>query len=156
MAHKALIGGTAYEITGGKTLVNGTAYSIASGKTLVDGTAYDVGFAKPMVTVTLEADLPTGYSTAEFAISYSTKDEPYGSISSAGTYELEMGTELIFTIDTSRTGEIHLNHDFDTGESEEILASGSDSVSYGYTLSGNISVKAIATPMGGVIYITEE
>lgn len=110
---------------------------------------------KPMVTVTLEADLPTGYSTAEFAISYSTKDEPYGSISSAGTYELEMGTELIFTIDTSRTGEIHLNHDFNTGESEEILASGSGSVSYAYTLNGNIFIQTAVSPMGGVFYITE-
>lgn len=44
MAHKTLIGGTAYEITGGKTLVDGTAYSIKSGKTLVGGTAYEVGF----------------------------------------------------------------------------------------------------------------
>lgn len=45
MAHKTLIGGTAYEISGGKTLVNGTAYSIKNGKTLVGGTAYEVGFA---------------------------------------------------------------------------------------------------------------
>lgn len=44
MAHKTLIGGTAYEIGGGKTLVNGTAYSIDKGKTLVGGTAYEVGF----------------------------------------------------------------------------------------------------------------
>ena len=46
MAHKTLVGGTAYEITGGKTLVNGTAYSNKSGKTLVGGTAYEVGFDK--------------------------------------------------------------------------------------------------------------
>lgn len=45
MASKTLIGGTAYEISGGKTLVNGTAYSIKNGKTLVGGTAYEVGFA---------------------------------------------------------------------------------------------------------------
>ena len=42
MAHKTLIGGTAYKINGGKTLVDGTAYSIRDGKTLVDGTAYKV------------------------------------------------------------------------------------------------------------------
>lgn len=48
MAHKTLIGGTAYEIDGGKTLVNGTAYSIDKGKTLVDGTAYEVGFGTPI------------------------------------------------------------------------------------------------------------
>lgn len=43
MAHKALIGGTAYEISGGNSIVNGTAYSIDKGKTLVGGTAYEVG-----------------------------------------------------------------------------------------------------------------
>jgi hypothetical protein len=48
MAHKTLIGGTAYEISGGKTLVNGTAYSIKNGKTLVGGTAYEVAFSKPL------------------------------------------------------------------------------------------------------------
>ena len=46
MAHKTLIGGTAYEISGGKTLVDGTAYSIDKGKTMVGGTVYEVGFRK--------------------------------------------------------------------------------------------------------------
>lgn len=55
MAHKTLIGGTAYEISGGKTLVNGTAYSIAGGKTLVGGTEYDVSFSNlPAVGTKLE------------------------------------------------------------------------------------------------------
>lgn len=53
MAHKTLIGGTAYEISGGKTLVNSTAYEIKNGKTLVGGTAYEVGFVE-MVKVTLD------------------------------------------------------------------------------------------------------
>lgn len=47
MAHKTLVGGTAYEISGGKTLIGGTAYSIAGGKTLVGGTAYDISFLSP-------------------------------------------------------------------------------------------------------------
>lgn len=54
MAHKTLIGGTAYEIKGGRTLVNGTDYDIKAGKTLVGGTAYDVSFGEPvMVNVSL-------------------------------------------------------------------------------------------------------
>lgn len=44
MAHKTLIGGTAYEISGGRTLVGGTAYSISGGRTLVNGTGYDISF----------------------------------------------------------------------------------------------------------------
>lgn len=46
MAHKTLVNGTSYEISGGKTLVNGTAYSISGGKTLVGGTAYGIGFGQ--------------------------------------------------------------------------------------------------------------
>lgn len=41
-----MVGGTAYEISGGKALVDGTAYGIKGGKTLVDGTAYEIGFGK--------------------------------------------------------------------------------------------------------------
>ena len=44
MAHRTLIGGTAYEITGGRTLVDGTGYSIPGGRTLIGGTGYDVSF----------------------------------------------------------------------------------------------------------------
>lgn len=44
MAHKTLIGGTAYSIKSGRTLVGGTAYSVIGGKTLVGGTAYEIGF----------------------------------------------------------------------------------------------------------------
>ena len=55
MAHKTLIGGTDYEISGGKTLVNGTAYSIDKGKTLVGGTAYEIPFQKEMITFTIHS-----------------------------------------------------------------------------------------------------
>lgn len=44
MAHKTKIGGTAYEISGGRTLVDGTGYSIEKGRTKVDGTGYDISF----------------------------------------------------------------------------------------------------------------
>lgn len=45
MAHKTLVGGTAYEISGGTTLIDGTVFSIKNGKTLLGGTVYEVGFA---------------------------------------------------------------------------------------------------------------
>ena len=51
MAHKILIGGTAYEVKGGKCLVNGTAYSIKKGRTLIGGTGYDITFAPPPIPV---------------------------------------------------------------------------------------------------------
>lgn len=49
MAHKTLIGGAAYEVSGGKTLVGGTAYSIDKGKTLVGGTGYEITFNNDVV-----------------------------------------------------------------------------------------------------------
>lgn len=48
MAHKTLIGGTAYEIGGGRTLVDGTGYSIDKGRTKVGGTGYDISFGTPI------------------------------------------------------------------------------------------------------------
>ena len=48
MAHKTLIGGTAYEIGGGRTLIGGTGYDIAGGRTLVGGTGYDISFGPPL------------------------------------------------------------------------------------------------------------
>ena len=47
MSHKTLIGGTAYDIIGGKTLASGTSYSIKNGKVLISGTAYDISFFLP-------------------------------------------------------------------------------------------------------------
>ena len=47
MAHKTLIGGTAYNITSGTSMVSGTTYSISGGRTLIDGTGYNINFASP-------------------------------------------------------------------------------------------------------------
>ena len=44
MAHRTLIGGTGYTVTGGTDLIDGTARSRTAGRTLVDGTAYAIGF----------------------------------------------------------------------------------------------------------------
>ena len=51
MAHKTLVNGTAYEVTGGKCLVNGTVYSIKKGRTLIGGTGYDITFGPPPMLV---------------------------------------------------------------------------------------------------------
>lgn len=54
MAHGNLVGGTAYEIKGGRCLVGGTGYDIKKGRTLVGGTGYDVGFSS-LITVSQES-----------------------------------------------------------------------------------------------------
>ena len=68
MAHKTLIGDTAYEIDGGKALVDGTAYSIDKGKTLVDGTVYEVGFKREPVTITLTVSVVNGSSGVGYIV----------------------------------------------------------------------------------------
>lgn len=50
MSHKTIIGGTVYEVKGGKCLVNGTVYSIKKGRTLIGGTGYDITF-EPQVHI---------------------------------------------------------------------------------------------------------
>ena len=52
MAHRNMVGGTAYDTTGGRALVDGTVYGIQKGKTMVDGTVREIGFGKP-ITVTI-------------------------------------------------------------------------------------------------------
>lgn len=49
MAHKTKIGGTNYEVSGGKTRVNGTNYGIAGGRTKVGGTNYGISFGPPIL-----------------------------------------------------------------------------------------------------------
>lgn len=44
MAHKTLIGGTAYGIKGGKTMISSTNYKITKGKALINGTGYNISF----------------------------------------------------------------------------------------------------------------
>ena len=46
MAHKTLVGGTAYNISRGKSMVSGTAYNIKGGRTLVGGTGYNISFGR--------------------------------------------------------------------------------------------------------------
>ena len=92
MAHKTLIGGTAYEISGGKTLIGGTAYSIDKGKTLVGGTAYEVGFGQP-VTITIIGSGNSSYCgvaiDGTICISAATVEVPVGTVIRCFVYGFE-------------------------------------------------------------------
>nr|DAH37825.1 MAG TPA: hypothetical protein [Caudoviricetes sp.] len=48
MAHKVLIGGTAYAVAKGRTLVNGTGRDIKKGRTVINGAGYDIAFGAPL------------------------------------------------------------------------------------------------------------
>ena len=67
MAHKTLVGGTAYNVTGGKSMVSGTTYSIKKGRTLVGGTGYDINFSQEATALL--------YNTGDFAFQRSSSSE---------------------------------------------------------------------------------
>lgn len=54
MAHKTLISGTTYSVTGGRELIGGTGYDCKAGKTIIGGTEFTVPFSKgiPLSTIT--------------------------------------------------------------------------------------------------------
>lgn len=51
MAHKTLISGTGYDVSGGRELIGGTGYAKKKGRVLVNGTGYDIPFAKGSYTI---------------------------------------------------------------------------------------------------------
>ncbi|MDD6544880.1 MAG: DUF6273 domain-containing protein [Clostridiales bacterium] len=53
MAHKTLISGTAYSVTGGRELIGGTGYAKKKGRVLVNGTGYDIPFSSGITLSTV-------------------------------------------------------------------------------------------------------
>ena len=53
MAHRTLINGTGYDISGGRDLIGGTGYGKKKGRVLVNGTGYDVPFSSGIPIGTL-------------------------------------------------------------------------------------------------------
>ena len=162
MAHKTLIDGTAYSISGGKALVDGTAYKIKSGKTLVGGTAYSIEFGGgDMATITF-GDMSGGYVEIDgvrYAGSNTTVNVPLGTtiVCSASFHGCDN--------DACKTGSayIYLNN------SQVNVAVGyyAGAVTYSYTVNGNISIYTTQTikecsecEKGDItrsyLYITEE
>ena len=93
MAHKTLISGTAYSVTGGRELIGGTGYGCKAGKTIIGGTAFEVKFSEP-ITVTIHGE-------KEFQAGTQVKIGDL-IVSTLGTYETSAGTEI-----TARVGANH-------------------------------------------------
>lgn len=55
MAHKTLINGTGYDISGGREMIGGTGYAKKGGRTLIDGTAYEVKFSDGLTWIINES-----------------------------------------------------------------------------------------------------
>ena len=85
MAQKVLIGGTAYELSGGKALKDGSAYSIKNGKTAIDGVAYNISLSNK-----LSVDMQGSFA-------YTTVSINGVSYTSAGVVEAEPNTRVTVT-----------------------------------------------------------
>ena len=156
MAHKTLIGGTAYEISGGKTLVGGTAFSIKNGKTLVGGTAYEVVFVKPMAIVTLTSDTFEIRDYCSTYITYTTPDGNSGSLNTMGEYELPIGTNIHCSISLGRGNGYRMNGQIYLNDETVVSVENDQDRSYTYTLATNITIDLYnGYYNGGSITITE-
>ena len=49
MGQKVEVGGTGYDLKGGKPIIGGTAYAIKKGRTLIGGTGYDISLASGLI-----------------------------------------------------------------------------------------------------------
>lgn len=96
MANKTLVGGTAYEVKGGRCLVDGTAYSILKGRTLVDGTGYGVNFGPSIIPVTITGNGNESYTYAEINGTKHTK--------ATSGIEVSPGDVISFTVGKSISG----------------------------------------------------
>ena len=163
MAHKTLVGGTAYEITGGKALVDGTVYSIKNGKTLVGGTAYEVGFEE-RVTITINGGSTAMYSFATVEID----GFLYGGSYWVGSNFIPVcdNVQVVVPVGTVITCEVLAHHGDDasvkvndntvysfTGKNEASFQRGV----YEYTVVSNANIELIASSAdGGQILITDD
>lgn len=138
MAHKPLIGGTVYEIGGGKDLIGGTVYEKDHGKTLVGGTVYEVGFAPAEATVTMQ--LSSTFYTPEIHLWLVINGTKYQEIYSPTEITVPIGTVIQCCFSSAySSNKIYLN--------ENVIAEGMET--YDYTVTGDISIQGGLEVTGG-------
>ena len=96
MAHKTLIGGTAYKITGGRDLIDGTGYAKKSGKVLIGGTTYEIGFEPSEFTMTISGGNTTGTNYHSY-VSYD------GTKYTSGTLTIPAGAVITIVVSQLRS-----------------------------------------------------
>lgn len=166
MAHKTLIDGTAYEISGGKTLVNGTAYSIKNGKTLVDGTIFEVGFGASMAEVTIRFSVSSNAKGKSAAITI-TSEVPFAPIPSVPdfkvtTYSFDANGVEPITLNLPVGAVIACSVDYYQSSDAGVYLNGSKvaNKNYIYTITRNASIslqaKVYNSNSYGIIKIVEQ
>lgn len=130
MAHKTLIGGTAYEIKGGRDMIDGTGYDKKQGKTLVNGTARAISFAPTEYVLTISGGntvSPGAYVTyAGTKYARGTLRIPVG-----GNVRVSVGYNQIDGANVTLTG---------AGTLTKVDATSSEGRAYKYTPAGNATI----------------
>lgn len=151
MAHKVIIGGTAYEVDGGADLVGGTVYKKDHGKVIVGGTAYEVGFEKTAIVRLMSNTFAEG-DYAEASVFYRTPDGGTDYLSTAGEYELPIGTIITCSLLWNGKDRANLIVYFNNS----VINSSESNAYYQYTLNQNIAIMPVNNYYnGGYIYISE-
>jgi hypothetical protein len=96
MAHRNMVGGTAYDTTGGRALVDGTVYSIQRGKTMVDGTVREIAFKSDLYIVEIKDRYGNFAGIAEVYID-GTRYQP------SGTWEFNKINTITVKVDAGYT-----------------------------------------------------
>ena len=118
MAHKTLIGGTAYDITGGRTLIGGTGYDITKGRTLIGGTGYNINFAtnplQDFVALMADATLQTqagrnSSSTGEVSLTSAQASDRYIFAFCDGAWSVSRDGTNIYHSDAQKAWSYYLN-----------------------------------------------
>lgn len=73
MSHKAMISGTAYEVSGGSVLAAGTDFQLGGGKTIIDGTAYLIKFGASL-TWTIQKDTAALWDPLDVYVNFTATD----------------------------------------------------------------------------------
>lgn len=157
MAHKTLIDGTAYGISGGKTLIDGTAFSIKGGKTLVDGTAYEVGLAQnAIITITGDSNYTSVVIDGVTYNTATTVEVPIGTVITCVTQNSNYGgsIKLNYKSVASATSGSGVQYEYTVVSDATIKFGTTDQSGYGYTLAGEILIVDENAPVGYTVTIS--
>lgn len=130
MAHKTIIGGTAYKIKGGRDLIDGTGYDKKQGKALVDGTARAISFAPTEYILTI-----SGGSTE----SHGAYAQYGGTKYASGTLHIPVGGSVVLAVGYNKIKSARVTLT-GAGTLSEAGQSGSNPVKYNYTPAGNAEI----------------
>lgn len=133
MAQKVLIGGTAYELSGGKALKDGSAYSIENGKTAIDGATYNISLSKKTIQLAIAGSI-LGSSTYGSYVQVGTTR-----YTTVGTYEVEVGETITVAAGAARNTNLSRTYILFNGTKHESSGAGI-MATYSFAAESNVYV----------------